>query len=114
MRRSERLPTELNVTWSRAGRRIPATVADISAHGMLLVTDEVVERDSLLQLAVQLPDRVLEMFVCARFVGATASGRGIGVEIFLIDDVGQRQWLAFYERRCIEQARARRSVAMGG
>ena len=104
----------MTVTWNRAGRAIACTAADINAHGMFLRTDEIVELGSLLHLAVQLSDRVLEMFVLARSVGKTAAGHGIGVEIFLIDDVSQRHWLASYDHLCASQARNRRAAAMGG
>lgn len=115
MRRSERLPVELPVSWNRAGRTIPCTALDVNAHGMFLRTDEIVEPESLMHLKVQVPERVLEMFVTARFVGKTVSGHGIGVEIFLIDDVSQAHWLAFYEELCAARANSKKqSVAVGG
>lgn len=114
MRRTERLAVELSITWNRAGREIPCSAVDINAHGLFVRTDEIVEPESLMHLRVQLPDRLLEMFVTARFVGRTVSGHGIGVEIFLIDDVAQRHWLAFYEQRLTEHLRTRTSAAIGG
>lgn len=114
MRRSERLSMELSVTWTRAGRQIPCTAVDLNAHGFFVRTEEIVEPEALMHVAVQLPERVLEMFVTARFVGRTASGHGLGVEIFLIDDMTQRHWVAFYEACSVEQSRARKSAAMGG
>jgi len=114
MRRTERLPVELIVTWNRAGRDVACSAVDVNAHGLFIRTDEIVEPESLMHLRVQLPDRVLEMFVTARFVGKTVSGHGIGVEIFLIDDVSQCHWVAFYERLCAEHAGSRKSAAMGG
>ncbi|MCU1278510.1 MAG: PilZ domain [bacterium] len=113
MRRTERLPLELSVTWNRAGREIPCTAVDVSAHGLFLRTDEIVEPESLMHLRVRLPRHVVEMFVTARFVGPTVRGRGIGVEMFLIDDVSNCRWVSFYEHLCAEQARSRKSVAMG-
>lgn len=97
MRRTERIPVELAVTWNRAGRVVSCVALDVNAHGMFVRTDEVVEPESLMHLRVKLPDRELEMFVTARFVGRTARGQGIGVEIFLIDDVAQCHWLSYYE-----------------
>jgi hypothetical protein len=114
MRRTERLPVELSVIWSRAGRDIPCNAVDVNAHGLFIRTEELVEPESLMHLKVRLPDRVLEMFVTARFVGKTVSGPGIGVELFLIDDLGQCHWVAFYERICVEHASTRRAAAMGG
>jgi hypothetical protein len=112
MRRTERLPVELGITWNRGGRDLQCTATDINAHGLFVRTDQIVEPEALMHLQVQLPDRAIEMFVTARFVGRTASGEGIGVEIFLIDDVSQVHWMAFYERLCAEHMRGR-NVATG-
>lgn len=113
MRRTERLPFELYVTWHREGREIVCRAVDLNAHGMFVRTDEPIAPDSELQLAVQLPDRVLELIVAARFVGTTARGRGVGVERLVFDELADRHWLAFYEALYAEQARQRRSAAMG-
>jgi hypothetical protein len=113
MRRTERLPVELPVTWSRAGRAIPCRAVDANAHGLFLRTDEIVEPESLMHLKIELVDRVLEMFVTARFVGRTVRGQGIGVEIFLIDEATNCHWLSFYEELSSEQSRNRKLTAMG-
>jgi hypothetical protein len=113
MRRTERIPVDIPVVWTRAGRAISLKAVDINAHGMFLRTEQVVEPESLMHLRVHVRERPLEMFVTARFVGKTASGQGIGVEIFLIDDVSQVQWVSFYERTLAEYANARKSVALG-
>lgn len=114
MRRSERLPFELYVTWNHEGRTIVCRAVELNEHGMFVRTDEPVARDAELQLHVQLPDRVLEMLVAVRFVGTTASGRGVGVERLPFDELGRRHWLSFYEALLAEQARQRRTAAMGG
>lgn len=101
------------VTWTRAGRAIACMAVDINEHGMFLRTEEVVEHGALMHLSVALPERVLEMFVTARYVGRTASGQGIGAEIFLIDDVSRHLWVAFYERLAAAYAHARKAQAMG-
>jgi hypothetical protein len=113
MRRTERLPVELSITWCRAGREIACLAVDVNAHGLFIRTDELVEPESLMHLKIDVPGRVLEMFVTARFVGRTMSGQGIGVEIFLIDDVTNCHWLSFYEGLCVEQSRDRKLTAMG-
>ncbi|HEY1586700.1 MAG TPA: hypothetical protein VGH63_13490, partial [Polyangia bacterium] len=74
---------------------------------------QIIEPESLMHVHVRLPDRVVEMFVTARFVGSTVSGVGIGVEIFLIDDLSQCHWMAFYEQRREEHESCRKSAAMG-
>ena len=104
MRRTERLPVELSVTWTRAGREIACSAVDLNAHGLFVRTEEIVEPGSLMHLRIKLPERVVEMFVTARFVGETTRGHGIGVEIFLIDDFSNCHWLAYYEALSRQQA----------
>ena len=102
MRRTERVSVQLNVTWNRAGRTIPCSALDINAHGMFISTDQIVEHESLMHVSVQLPDIEIPMFVTARYIGRTASGQGIGVEIFLIDDISRSHWMTHYEARLAE------------
>jgi len=104
MRRTERVSVQLSVTWNRAGRTIACSALDINAHGMFISTDQIVEHESLMHLSVQLPDREIPMFVTARYVGRTASGQGIGVEIFLIDDISRSHWMSHYEARLAESS----------
>jgi hypothetical protein len=112
MRRTERFKVELPIVWNRAGRAIACVAADVNQHGMFICTDELVEEGSLMHVQVRLSDRTLEMFVTARFVGRTMNGHGIGCEIFLIDDVSQSHWLAFYEGLCGQAAAARKATAL--
>ena len=92
---------------------IPCSAVDVNAHGLFVRTDELVEPESLMHLKVKLPERVVEMFVTARFIGKTVRGQGIGVEIFLIDDVSNCHWLAYYEALADEQTRRRKADALG-
>jgi len=98
--------------WNRAGRAISCAAADVNQHGMFLKTDEVVEEGSLMHVQVQLTERTLEMFVTARFVGRTMNGQGVGCEIFLIDDVSQNHWNAFYDGLCAQAKAARKATAL--
>jgi hypothetical protein len=111
MRRTERFKVHLSVTWNRAGRSISCFAADVNQHGMFICTDELVEEGSLMSIKVQLPERVLEMFVTARFVGKTMNGQGIGCEIFLIDDVSQAHWVAYYNGLCAQAAARKQAEA---
>lgn len=97
MRRTERVSVQLSVTWNRAGRPIEVRALDINAHGMFISTEQIVEHESLMHLIVHLPEHALPMFVTARYVGRTGKGQGIGVEIFLIDDISRNHWMSFYE-----------------
>ncbi|MCU1279226.1 MAG: hypothetical protein JWM53_2772 [bacterium] len=113
MRRTERVAVELSVRWVRSGVATECIGLDINAHGMFLSTHHVVEHGALMQLEVQLPDRVLSMFVTARYVGRTMRGQGIGAEIFLIDDVSRSHWMSYYEAEAARQ-HGRADVALAG
>jgi hypothetical protein len=107
MRRTERLAVNLSITWHRGNRSVPCRASDVNAHGLFIATDEDVEPGSLMYVTVSLPDRSLDLYVTARFVGRTQSGQGVGVEIFLIDDVSQAHWIAYYEGLVAQRARLR-------
>jgi hypothetical protein len=97
-RRSERIPTRLEVRWIRRPYPIALSAVDINMHGMFLETDETVLPGGLMQLEVMLPDGPVSMFVRARFIGHTVSGHGIGLEIFLMDELERSRWDAHYRR----------------
>jgi hypothetical protein len=118
MRRSERIPVEIPVVWSRGGRAVSCLARDLNLHGLFLCTDEIVEPGSLMHLRVALPERTIEMFTTARFVGRTLSGQGVGVEIFIIDDDSRAAWIQYYQRLCAEheaqpEAQPRRAAGAG-
>ncbi len=111
MRRTERIPVQLNVTWNRGGRAIDCIACDVNAHGMFIRTDEILEPGSLMHVVAHLPEHTIDMYVTARYVGRTFSGQGIGAEIFLIDDVSQCHWIAYYEGLVANRNREQRVVA---
>ena len=83
----------LPVRWIRKGDDIDCEAWDISVDGMFLRTNEDVQVGELLQLAITLHNRCrLRMFVAAAFIGETTSGRGIGVEIHIMDDMERLVW----------------------
>ena len=97
MRRSERIVVDIPVVWTRAGRALSCVARDLNMHGLFLCTDELVEPGSLMHLRVGLPDRTIDLFATARFVGRTLAGNGIGAEIFIIDDASRACWIAYYQ-----------------
>lgn len=106
MRRSERISVDIPVVWTRAGRCVPCVARDLNMHGLFLFTDEIVEPGSLMHLRVALPERTIDLFATARFVGRTLSGNGIGVEIFIIDDASRSHWIAHYQALMAQEAGA--------
>ena len=113
MRRTERVSVQLKVIWNRAGRPREGLARDSNAHGMFLSTEQIVEHEALMHIDVELPDRKLSMFVTARYVGRTASGQGIGDEIFILDDISRVHWLSFYEAQRAACAQEVKDVRVG-
>jgi hypothetical protein len=103
MRRSERLLVTLPVVWNRGGRAVSCLARDFNLHGLFVATEEVIEPGSLMHVRVALPERTIEMFVTARFVGRTLAGAGIGVEIFIIDDESRTAWVQYYHQQQAQQ-----------
>ncbi len=95
-RRSERVNASLKVMWVRRSGSVELTALDISRDGMFLRTDETTMPDSLMQLEIALPNCIVRLLAVARFLGTTARGRGIGAEIFAMDDRERRAWLVYY------------------
>ncbi len=95
-RRSRRIACSLAVRWCRRGEPVELQATDISLHGMFLRTRETPMPGSLLQVIAHLPAGDVRMFLCARFVGSTVSGHGIGAEIFLMEEKDRQLWAAHY------------------
>lgn len=108
-RRSQRVAATLPVTWVRSGKRIGAFTGDIGGDGLFLRTDEVIDPGYLMHLEVSLPGEApLVMFVCARFVGRTDQGTGIGVQLFVISESDKKRWNRYYRSQL---ARSREETA---
>ncbi len=103
MRRSERIPAHLPLKWRRGPAEVACTTGDISAEGLFIRTEETIFPGSLMQVEVELPDGPLRMFVTAVFVGQTTSGRGIGVQIFVIGNDERRRWRRNYQNMLRER-----------
>jgi hypothetical protein len=86
----------LPIVWVRAGRLIKAVGRDVNMHGLFICTQESVEPGSLMLIGVTLPERTVDLFVKARFVGRTQAGQGIGVEIFAADQRIHAVWASYY------------------
>jgi hypothetical protein len=111
-RRSRRLPTRIQVRWLRRSGSTEVVATDINRDGLFLCTKENVPPGALLQIALELPDGPLSMFVTARFIGQTQSGRGIGVEIHLVSPPDYRRFLTYYASLMKDELK--RSVVVNG
>jgi hypothetical protein len=95
-RRSVRVPCRIPVRWRRQPNPIDLMAQDINQHGFFLSTEIAARPDELIHLEIDLPTQRIVVFGVARFVGATAQGRGIGVEIFVMDDRFEKAWTSYY------------------
>jgi hypothetical protein len=109
-RRSARIKTTLPVRWVRYLRPIDGEVTDINMHGLFIRTPAEVNVGELMQLQVQLPDGALTLFAVSRFVGVTRKGRGIGVEIYVIDPIDHHRWLQHYDVTLARAKQGRRGA----
>jgi hypothetical protein len=98
LRRSERIPCQVGVTWVRFHNRTEMVGVDASLHGLFLRTDATTAAGSLMKIEVTLPDGQppIVLFVVARFVGTSASGRGIGCSIHVAADEDRARWTQYY------------------
>jgi hypothetical protein len=97
LRRSKRVSTYIAVKWCRKGSEVLGRATDLNADGMFFETSETVAPGALMELRLSLPDRELAVFATAVFVGVTASGRGIGVELYMMSSLNRLAWLAYYQ-----------------
>jgi hypothetical protein len=110
-RRSARVPCDLLVTWRRGGRHLRLRAVDVSARGMMLVTDEPVTVPFVMDLVIALPTAPIEVLGVARFVGDTRHGRCVGVSLLSMSDAESAGWWTFY--RAALAAAARPQVRFG-
>jgi hypothetical protein len=105
-RRSARVAASLPVRWLKAGAAVELEATDINSNGLFLRTDIVPNERALMQLEVVLPGRKIRFFGVARFVGVADSGRGIGVEIHLIDEQDRTIWQQLYRALLLRASKA--------
>ncbi len=110
-RRSLRLPVELPAIWRRSGRNIEVRVHDISAEGLLVLTEQRIDIDHVMDLSVSIPSGLVRFVAVARFCGPSKWGPGVGARIHAMDRNDRDRWLRFYRERLERAARAVPAVA---
>ena len=69
---------------------------EVSTEGLFLVTTEPVPLNQVMNLAVALPDGVIEFFGVSRYVGDSEHGHGVGVSIHTMSNEEKRRWWSFH------------------
>ena len=95
-RRSIRIPIARVARWLRGDRVLMCEARDLNEHGLFLRTTERTPPNRLMRIELELPGRTVTFLGVARFLGETASGVGIGVEIFSMHPADKQAWLTFY------------------
>ncbi|HZS38858.1 MAG TPA: PilZ domain-containing protein [Polyangia bacterium] len=104
-RRAPRASCVLPARLLRNGDASGVPILEMSPSGLFLLTDAPVKMRQMLELEVELPDRIIKMFVTVRSAGQTVRGRGIGAEIFVIDPADRTAWVQQYYRELERMSR---------
>jgi len=97
-RRSPRVECSIPVRWTR--RRQPATgeIRCCNIDGMFIATPHEADVGFILDLTIEMPWGPISCTAVPRFIGETANGRGIGVELHVMDRGDRELWNAHYRR----------------
>jgi hypothetical protein len=94
------------VRWTRRRRPVTGEVKLCNMHGMFIETPVEVEVGFLLDLTIEMPWGPMSCTAVPRFVGETPNGRGIGVELHVMDRGDRELWNAHYRRVLAERHHA--------
>jgi hypothetical protein len=97
-RRSQRIVCAIPVRWTRRRKAMSGAVRNCSLHGMFIETSADAEVGFLLDLTLDMPWGPISCTAVPRFVGETRNGRGIGVELHVMDRGDRELWNAHYRR----------------
>jgi hypothetical protein len=105
-RRSPRYNVKLNCTWTTSSATTHLIGTGANAHGFFLRTERDIPLGELMKIDVVLPDGPQRFIVSARFIGTSAEGRGVGVEIFVANEAARRSWARFLQSLSQSKRRA--------
>ena len=105
--RSTRAPCDVPVTWRRR-KLVVASMRDVSAHGLFLLTPQSVGLNQVMNLVVTLPDGPIEFFGVSRYVGESKQGHGIGVSIHTMSTEEKSRWCSFHRTAAVTRYPATR------
>ena len=103
-RRSPRVACAMPATWTRRRRPVVGEIKLCNLHGMFIATPVEAEVGFLIDLTVEMPWGPMSCTGVSRFVGETAIGHGIGVELHVMDRGDRELWNAHYRRTLAELA----------
>jgi hypothetical protein len=101
-RRSPRVECAMPVYWSRWRNQLSGEVRRCNVHGMFITTPHDADVGFLMDLTIVMPWGAISCTAVPRFVGLTPEGRGLGVELHVMDRGDRALWSAHYRRALAE------------
>lgn len=86
------------VHWAKRQTRLSGEVRRCNVHGMFIVTAHDASLGFLMDLMIEAPWGQVSCTAVPRFVGETPQGRGIGVELHVMDSGDRELWNAHHRR----------------
>jgi hypothetical protein len=102
-RRSPRVTCSLPVRWTRWRQQLTGEVRQCNVHGMFIVTDHDAPLGFMMDLTIELPTGPISCTAIPKFCGEAANGKGIGVELHVMDSGDRDMWHTYYRRARSEQ-----------
>lgn len=105
-RRSPRVECVLPVYWTRWKRKLTGEVRRVNAHGMFVRTPHEMPVGFMMEINLVMPWGEISCTAVPRFVGEGPDGRGIGIELHVMDLGDRDRWSSFYRRLLERSGRA--------
>lgn len=86
------------VHWTRRRRPVKGEVKLCNMHGMFIETPAEAELGFIIDMTIEMPWGPMSCTAVPRFIGETENGRGIGVELHVMDRGDRELWNAYYRR----------------
>ncbi len=97
-RRSQRVGCAMPVYWSRRRTPMSGQAIHCNAHGLFIATLYDADVGFVLDFTIVLPTGAISATGIARFVGFTPAGRGLGIELHVMDTGDRQCWHTHYVR----------------
>lgn len=103
-RRSPRVECAIPVHWTRWKQRLTGEIRRCNVHGMFILTPHDAPVGYMMELTIEMPWGPISCTAVPRFVGDGPDGRGIGLELHVMDSGDRDRWASFYRRTLAERS----------
>jgi hypothetical protein len=91
------------VYWSRWRTPMSGEARLCNVHGLFIATSADADLGFLMDVTIVMPTGPIQCTAVPRFVGDSPNGRGIGLELHVMDPGDRAKWNAFYRRTLHEE-----------